>query len=328
MADNFTAEKTDSGDQLFATDQNAADSVHYPIGKIAWGALNTFNITSTSSPFPIRVYGNDSFAPVHITTDSGTPPTVRISNPTDTTVTVSNPTDTSVTITTSSSAPLFVTTDSGAPPTVTVSNPNDTTITVSNISGNDTTVTVTTSSSAPLFITTDSGTPPVVSVTNIADNDTTMTVSNDSSDPIGVTNDSANAIFVRGVGSSNVITELSAANSTVGGLVPYSAVTSSAIDTIASSKARLYGWYITNPDTANFVYLKMFSDDSAGVTKGTTAATINLGIPPQGGANVFTAQGMHMSSGISVLAAGGSGLTDTSAPSTSLVVNVFYAGNS
>ena len=83
---------------------------------------------------------------------------------------------------------------------------------------------------------------------------------------------------------------------------------------------------ITNPDTAAIVYAKLFSDDSTGVTKGTTSPTLNLGIPPEGGANVTFAQGLLMSSGISLLAAGGAGLTDTSAPASNLVVNLFYKG--
>ena len=80
MADNFTAELVDSAGQIFATDQNTGDNAHYPIGKLAWGALNTFNITDTNSPFPVKVWGNGSSATIHVTTDSGNPPKVTLSD--------------------------------------------------------------------------------------------------------------------------------------------------------------------------------------------------------------------------------------------------------
>ncbi len=230
MPDNFTSELVDSAGEIFATDAIGGSSVHYPIGKLAWGPLNTANLTDTANPLPIQVNG------------SGT----------------------------SSSAPFFVrgaNGDSSIPITGTVT-----------IQGNAS-----------------------VSITG----GSSVSISNDSAGEIGV---GLNAIG----GNSG------------GALQTFTTVLSSALETVSANPGRLYGYMLTNPDTASIVYAKVFSDDSTGVTKGSTSPALNLGIPPEGGANVTFAQGILMSSGISALAAGGAGLTDTSAPASDLVVNLFY----
>lgn len=112
---SFTAEKTDSGDQLFAILKTTSDSFLYPVGFTAWGSSASINLTSTSAPFPTRLYGNNSTAPVHVTTDSGSPPTVAVSGyvAPSTTVTVTGYTAPSTTVTSTISA-ITTTTGGGA----------------------------------------------------------------------------------------------------------------------------------------------------------------------------------------------------------------------
>lgn len=307
MPDNFTSELVDSAGEIFATDAIGGSSVHYPIGKLAWGALNTANLTDTAMPLPVSVIGSDSNHNVFVTTDSGVPPIVRVTSDSATVLDVGN----------DSNQPLFVRGlgDSTLPVSGTVSIAGyvapSTVITVTNMS--DSTVTVANSSVAPFFVRgVSDSTLPVSGTVTVQGNasvaiiaGSSVSISNDSTSRVGV---GLNAIG----GSSN------------GALQTFTTVLSSAIETVTSIAGRLYGYMLTNPSTAAIVYAKLFSDDSTGVTKGTTAPALNLGIPPEGGANVTFAQGLLMSSGISLLAAGGAGLTDTSAPAGNLVVNLFY----
>ncbi len=202
MADNFTAEKVSSADQIFATDQRASDSAHFPIGKLSWGALNTFNITDTSTPLPVQLISGNSGIEFNI----GNQSTVFTQTGYSTIVTVtdlSTATKIQIEPVTSSANRTFVDNNSAHPvfvrglgdSTVPVSG----TVSVSNIASNDT----------------------VVTVTNIADNDTLVTVTGlvapvgssrgeSSSTPLFVTGpgaDTAHAIVVRGMGSTNVVVE-------------------------------------------------------------------------------------------------------------------------
>ncbi len=74
MADNFTAEAVSSSGEIFATDQNAGDSAHYPVGKLAWGPLNTFNLTDTANPFPVQLIEGSFAGPVFSHGDSAATP--------------------------------------------------------------------------------------------------------------------------------------------------------------------------------------------------------------------------------------------------------------
>ena len=85
MADNFTAEAVSSSGEIFATDQNAGDSAHYPVGKLAWGPLNTFNLTDTANPFPVQLIEGSSAGPIFSHGDSaGTPSGVALVYESDT----------------------------------------------------------------------------------------------------------------------------------------------------------------------------------------------------------------------------------------------------
>lgn len=58
MADNVVA-NAGAGGATFATDQRAADSVHFPLTKLVWGALDTFNVVdSSTNALPIQDGGN------------------------------------------------------------------------------------------------------------------------------------------------------------------------------------------------------------------------------------------------------------------------------
>lgn len=334
MPDNFTSELVDSAGEIFATDAIGGSSVHYPIGKLAWGALNTANLTDTASPLPVQAYGSG--------TSSSLPFFVRGANDDSTvpiagTVTIQGNVSVSPAagasfavaidsadivraklVESDSAGPVFSEGDSaGAARFFAVGFESDSAANVFSV----------VSAGSPLPVQGDT----VVSVTGYVAPSTSMTVTNMSDSTVtvqgnasvtivagssvSVSNDSADKI---GVGLNAI------GGNSEGALQTFTTVLSSAIETVTSSAGRLYGYMLTNPDTAAIVYAKLFSDDSAGVTKGTTEAALNLGIPPEGGANVTFAQGLLMSSGISLLAAGGAGLTDTSAPASNLVVNLFY----
>ncbi len=318
MPDNFTSELVDSAGEVFATDAIGGSSVHYPIGKLAWGPLNTANLTDTASPLPVQLNGNG--------TSSSTPFFVRGAND-DSTVPVAG----TVTIQGNAS----VSPVAGASFAVAIDSAD---IVRAKIADSDSAGPVFTEgdsagsarffavgfesdSAANAFNVVSAGTPlpvqgdTVVSITGYVAPSTVITVTNMSDSNVLVSNDSTDEV---GVGLNAI------GGNSDGALQTFTTVLSSAIETVTSSGGRLYGYMVTNPDSAAIVYAKLFSDDSSGVTKGTTAPALNLGIPPEGGANVTFAQGLLMSSGISLLAAGGSGLTDTSAPASNLVVNLFY----
>jgi hypothetical protein len=76
MADNVIAD-AGSGGETFATDQRVSDSVHFPLSKLVWGALDTFNIVDTASggPLPVQLRLNagtvvgDATTPLVVTDD-------------------------------------------------------------------------------------------------------------------------------------------------------------------------------------------------------------------------------------------------------------------
>ncbi len=340
MPDNVTTELVDSAGEIFATDAIGGSSVHYPIGKLAWGALNTANLTDTSSPLPVQIKGNglSSTAPLFVrgsNADSSVPVTGTVTIQGNASVSPAAGASFAVTIDSAdivrakivesdSAGPVFTEGDSAAAArffavgfesdsaanafsVVSAGSPmpvqGDTLVSVTGYVAPSTVVTVTNMSDTTVTV---SGTVTVqgnASVAIVAGS--SISISNDSTEKVGV---GLNAIGADSAGA----------------LLSFATVLSSALETVTTSGGRLYGYMLTNPDTASIVYAKIFADDSTGVTKGTTSPTLNLGIPPEGGANVTFPQGLLMSSGMSLLAAGGSALTDTSTPASNLVVNLFY----
>ncbi|MDA0232075.1 MAG: hypothetical protein O3C69_01145 [Chloroflexi bacterium] len=334
MSDNFTSELVDSAGEVFATDAIGGSSVHYPIGKLAWGPLNTANLTDTANPLPVQINGNG--------TSSSAPFFVRGAND-DSTVpisgTVSPAAGASFAVAVDSADIIrakLVESDSNGP----VFSEGD-----SAVAARFFAVGFESDSVANVFSVISSGRPlpvqgdTVVSITGYVAPSTAVTVTNMSDSTVtvsGTVTVQGNASVAIVAGSSVSISNDSAGQigvglnaiggNSAGAHQTFTTVLSSALETVTSSAGRLYGYMLTNPDTAAIVYAKIFSDDSTGVTKGTTSPVLNLGIPPVGGANVTFAQGVLMSSGMSVMAAGGAGLTDTSAPGSNLVVNLFYKG--
>lgn len=287
----FTAEKTDSGDQLFATFKVDASSVHYPIGYIAWGNdSGTQNIASSAAPLPVQLFNGGL--------SSGTPFYVRGVG--DSTVPVSG--------------------------TVSVSGyvAPSTTVTVTGYVAPSTTVTVT-GYTAPSTTVTVSNT---IAVSSIGQSSVTVasgsiTVTNDSTDLLFVT-DSATPAFVRGVTDSNVPISVTP-RSSAGGLQTVAVSLSSVATTVTSSAARLYGYHIGNPDTAGNVFVKFYQDDSAGVTLGTSSAVMDLFVPFGGGAVMSPdGVGIDMDSGISIATAASGGSTSHDAPSTTLYATIWF----
>lgn len=72
MADNVVA-NAGSGGATFATDQRASDSVHFPLTKLVWGALDTFTLVDTGAgAIPIADGGNSITIDGSLTNISGT----------------------------------------------------------------------------------------------------------------------------------------------------------------------------------------------------------------------------------------------------------------
>lgn len=340
MPDNFTSELVDSAGEIFATDAIGGSSVHYPIGKIAWGPLNTANLTDTSSPLPVQVNGNgtSSTAPFFVRGANG-----DSSVPVSGTVTIQGNASVSPVagasfavaidsadvvrakiVESDSAGPVFTEGDSAsAARFFAIGFERDSTANLFGVVSEgsplpvqgDTLVSVTGYVAPSTSVTVTNMTDTTVTVSGTVSIQGNASVSIMAGSSISIANDSASKI---GVGLNAL------GGNSVGALQTFTTLLSSALETVTSSAGRLYGYMLTNPDTAAIVYAKIFADDSTGVTKGATSPVLNLGIPPEGGANVAFAQGILMSSGISLMAAGGAGLTDTSAPGSNLVANLFY----
>lgn len=342
MADNIQSEAVNSAGVVFATDENAASSVHYPIGKLAWGALNTFNITSTSAPFPVQVSGyvapsttvtvTGYVAPSTTVTitpnDSGTPFYVRgigsSSVPVSGSVTIDG-------ITTSGGGGALDSTNSAIRVNV-----------VAGSAGGSSTVTVTNNSGDLLYVS-DSATPvfvrglsdstvPVsgtVSVSGYVAPSTTVTVTGyvAPSTTVTVTGYVApsTTVTVTGYTAPSTTQGINGLSSATGALVSQTFALSSLAQTVMTAVGRLYGLSLSNPDTAANVWAKVYDDDSGGVTLGTTAANISVMVPFGGGREMSWPVGLNMSSGMSVAASLTAPSTAHDAPSTTIYLTAYYA---
>jgi len=90
---------------------------------------------------------------------------------------------------------------------------------------------------------------------------------------------------------------------------------------VKTSAGQVYGWYFYNNNSA-MSYVQFFNTVTGSTTVGTTAPVYSLGIPPNGGANVFLPHGIAHSTAITIA------ITTTRAGSTSpantVDYNVFY----
>lgn len=295
MADNFTAEAVNSNGVVFATDEDSS-STHYPLGKIAWGALNTFNITSSTAPFPVQLFGRgvDSAAAVYVGNSSGHPVFVKDENATTVTVTNIAANDTVVTVTANDSAsPQFVTNNSAH--LVYVRDENSTTVTITGtvpISGNAT-------------------------VTLAAGSTLAATISGNAT--VTLATGSTLAATVSGNVGNNGL------SSAAGAATPITLALSSVAQTVLTAVGRLYGYSVSNPDTAADLWVKIYPDDSGGVTLGTSSAAISQMVPFGGGREAwYGPPGVAMSSGMSVTAAATGQSTSHDAPSTTAYLTLYF----
>jgi hypothetical protein len=90
---------------------------------------------------------------------------------------------------------------------------------------------------------------------------------------------------------------------------------------IKTSAGAVFGWYFYNSNSS-VVYVQMFANTVAGVTLGTTAPTMSLGIPPGSAANMAFDTGVTYATAITIA------ITTTRAgatgPTNTVDYNVFY----
>jgi len=91
--------------------------------------------------------------------------------------------------------------------------------------------------------------------------------------------------------------------------------------TVKTTAGQVYGWYFYN-NNATMSYVQFFNTVTGSTTVGSTAPVYSLGVPANGGANVFLPHGITHSSAITIA------ITTTRAGSTSptntVDYNVFY----
>jgi hypothetical protein len=90
---------------------------------------------------------------------------------------------------------------------------------------------------------------------------------------------------------------------------------------VKATPGGLYGWHIHNPNTSN-AWVQLWNLASASVTVGTTAPHLTLFVPAEGGVEMIFPLGLGF--GTAITAAATTGASNGTAPSTGLVVNLFY----
>lgn len=331
----FAAEKADSQDQLFAVLKTTSDSFLYPVGFTAWGSSASINVTSTSAPFPVTLVSGNSGIEVTVAalTSASKIQVEPVTSSARRTFVDNN-----------SAHPVFTTTKldsthggfdaSASALRVTV---------VSGADGNDTTVTVTALTSAskiqiepvttsanrtfvdnnsahPVFTTAKldsthggydaSASAMRVSIVSGADgNDTTVTASITGTAAVEPTSSATIALRSTPVANGIQTTQLAL---------------SSLAQTVMTASGTVYGWSMSNGSSDTDIWVKAFSDDSAGVTLGTTAPKWNILIPFGGGREAFWPVGVPVSSGLSIAAAATAPSTAHDAPAATGHITVYF----
>ena len=110
--------------------------------------------------------------------------------------------------------------------------------------------------------------------------------------------------------------------SSAGGLlVSTGSVGGSAGTSIKATAGQVYGWYIYN-NNAGVSYVNFYNTNTAPTSGGTTTLFFSLGIPANGGANVFIPQGIAFSSGIGIAIT--TLRNGTIAPTAPVDYNIYY----
>lgn len=97
-------------------------------------------------------------------------------------------------------------------------------------------------------------------------------------------------------------------------------------NTVATAKSgggTLYGWHIGNP-SANISYIKLFDSLSASISGG-TVSNLTLMIPANEQVTSMDSHGWAFSTGLQIGATLGAADNNSTAPSSNLIVNLFYA---
>ncbi len=109
-----------------------------------------------------------------------------------------------------------------------------------------------------------------------------------------------------------------------GGLVAASQAGSSLAQGFMTSSGMLYGLSLSNPDTDDDVWIKVFPEDSAGVTLGVTEPLINQMVPFGGGREMYWPHGIFMSSGMSIAAAATAPSTAHDTPGGTIYYTAYF----
>lgn len=204
-----------------------------------------------------------------------------------------------------------------------------TTVTVTNIAANDTVFTQT-GYVAPSTTFTQTGyVAPSTTVTLTNPTDSTVTISaavpqssvTIASGTITTVSSVAGVVSVEPTSSANVGLD---ARSAAGGLSATVLQLSSLMQSPMTAVGRLYGYSLSNPDTADNAFALFYQDDSAGVTLGTSSASMSVMVPFGGGANVTFPQGVDFSSGLTITSAATGNSTSHDTPAASLTATLYY----
>lgn len=137
----------------------------------------------------------------------------------------------------------------------------------------------------------------------------------------GVVHDSVNSAL-----RVNVVADAQAAQSSATGALSEITLTlSSVAQTVMTASGRLYGYSLSNPDTADNAWILVYPDDSAGVTLGTSSAQKRQMVPFGGGREAYWNKGIFMSSGMSVTAAATAASTAHDTPAATITATLYYA---
>jgi len=107
------------------------------------------------------------------------------------------------------------------------------------------------------------------------------------------------------------------------GTTPYfNSSLSNTVTNVKTTGGRVYGYHIENPNTTK-AYVQFFNRTAANVTLGTTTPTNSLMVPA-GGALDTASFAPPWAYGVAVSIAATTTATGNTAPSSSLIVNIWY----
>lgn len=95
---------------------------------------------------------------------------------------------------------------------------------------------------------------------------------------------------------------------------------------VKATAGQVFGYYFSNQDATNKMYLKFYNATAANVTVGTTTPVMTFPLPAGSAGHVSFPQGIAFGTAITVAATTGLADNDTGAPDANdVVVNIFYS---